>query len=153
MTGWRLGYAIAPPALVALCAAVQEPLVSCPAAISQRAAEAALRGPQACVAAMRAAYARRRDLVCAALGPAGLLPATPQGAFYALVDLRALGRGSRDLARALLAEERVATAPGATFGPQAEGMVRISLAAAEVDLAEGCRRILAFVARHGATAG
>ncbi len=153
MTGWRLGYAIAPPALVALCAAVQEPLVSCPAAISQRAAEAALRGPQGCVAAMRSAYERRRDLVCATLGPAGLLPATPQGAFYALVDLRALGRGSQDLARALLAEERVATAPGATFGPQAEGMVRISLAAEEVDLAEGCRRILAFVARHGATAG
>ncbi|HEY8598324.1 MAG TPA: aminotransferase class I/II-fold pyridoxal phosphate-dependent enzyme, partial [Thermomicrobiales bacterium] len=149
MTGWRLGYAIAPPDLIGALAAVQEALVSCAAAPSQRAAEAALRGPQGCVTEMRAAYARRRDLVRAVLGPAGLLPTVPQGAFYALVDLRGLGLTGDALARALLDEELVAVAPGETFGAGAAGMVRISLAAADDELAEGCRRLLAFAARHG----
>ena len=150
MTGWRLGWAIADPALVALCGKVQEALVSCAPAVSQRAAEAALRGPQDCVAEMRAAYRRRRDLVRAELEPVGLLPTVPRGAFYALVDLRRTGLPSRDLSRALLEEERVATAPGATFGEVAEGMVRISLATADDDLAEGCRRIRRFAERHAA---
>lgn len=153
MTGWRVGYAIATPALVALCAKVQESLVSCAAAISQRAAEAALRGSQDCVAEMRAAYKHRRDLVRETLGPAGLLPTAPQGAFYALVDLRALGMTSHVLARGLLEEERVATAPGATFGVMAEGLLRISLATGEAELLEGCRRIQTFAARHGASTG
>ncbi len=148
MTGWRVGYAIAAPALVPLLGKVQEPLVLCASAVSQRAAEAALRGPQDCVAEMRAAYGRRRDLARDALGPAGLLPTVPHGAFYALVDLRGLGRPSRALARALLEEERVASAPGDTFGPVAEGMVRISLAAPDDDIAEGCRRIRGFAERH-----
>ena len=151
MTGWRLGYAIAPPELVETLASVQEALVSCAAAPSQRAAEAALRGPQDSVAAMRAAYARRRDLACAALGPDGLLATVPRGAFYALVDLRGLGLSGNALARALLDEERVAVAPGETFGTGTAGMVRISLAADDTDLAEGCRRIRAFAARRGAT--
>ena len=152
MTGWRLGWAIADPALVALCGKVQEALVSCAPSVSQRAAEAALRGPQDCVVEMRAAYQHRRDLVRAELEPAGLLPTTPQGAFYALVDLRRTGLSSRELTRALLEEERVATAPGWTFGEVAEGMVRISLATAEPDLVEGCRRIRRFAERHAVPA-
>ena len=148
MTGWRVGWAIADPVLVALCGKVQEALVSCAPSVSQRAAEAALRGPQACVAEMRDAYLRRRDLVRAELAPAGLLPNVPQGTFYALVDLHGIGLPSRELTRALLEEERVATAPGSTFGDVAEGMVRISLATAEPDLLEGCRRIRRFAERH-----
>ena len=150
MTGWRLGWAIADPALVTLAGKVQEALVSCPSAISQKAAEAALRGSQAGVEEMRAAYHRRRDLVVDELAPAGLLPSVPRGAFYAMVDLRSTGLTSREAMRGLLEEERVATAPGSTFGEGAEGMVRISLATAEAELLEGCRRIRRFAERYAA---
>ena len=150
MTGWRIGWAITNPELVALCGKIQEALVSCPPAISQAAAEAAVRGPQDAVEEMRAAYQRRRDLVREILEPVGLLPTIPEGAFYAMVDLRGAGIPSRDLSRMLLEEERVAAAPGSTFGDVAEGMVRISLATADDDLAEGCRRIVRFAERHGA---
>jgi aspartate/methionine/tyrosine aminotransferase len=150
MTGWRIGWAITNPELVALCGKIQEALVSCPPAISQAAAEAAVRGPQDVVEEMRAAYQRRRDLVREILEPVGLLPTIPEGAFYAMVDLRGAGIPSRDLSRMLLEEERVAAAPGSTFGDVAEGMVRISLATADDDLAEGCRRIVRFAERHDA---
>ena len=149
MTGWRIGWAITNPELVALCGKIQEALVSCPPAVSQAAAEAALRGPQDAVEEMRAAYQRRRDLVREILEPVGLLPTIPEGAFYAMVDLRGADIPSRDLSRMLLEEERVAAAPGSTFGDVAEGMVRISLATADDDLAEGCRRIVRFAERHG----
>jgi aspartate aminotransferase/aminotransferase len=150
MTGWRLGYAIANPALITLMAKLQEPLVSCASSVSQRAAEAALRGPQGVVIDMCDAYRRRRDLVWEVLGSSGLLATRPLGAFYAMVDLRPLQEGSRALALMLLEEERVATAPGGTFGNSADGMLRISLAADEDELIEGCRRIKSFAQRHQA---
>jgi aspartate aminotransferase/aminotransferase len=148
MTGWRLGWAITRPALVTLAGKVMESQVSCASSVSQRAAEAAVTGPQTCVEEMRAAYHRRRDLVRAELEPARLLPNVPSGAFYAMVDLRALGRPSQEITRLLLEEERVATAPGSTFGEVAEGFIRISLATADNDLLQGCRRIRRFAARH-----
>lgn len=150
MTGWRIGWAITNPELVALCGKIQEALVSCPPSVSQAAAEAAVRGPQDAVEEMRQAYQRRRDLVVEIFQPAGILSSVPEGAFYALVDLRGAGIPSRDLSRMLLEEEKVAVAPGSTFGEVAEGMVRISLATADDDLAEGCRRIIRFAERHGA---
>ena len=149
MTGWRLGYAVAHPDVVALMAKLQEPLVTCAPSVSQRAAEAAIRGPQDAVREMCNAYRRRRDFAWDLLGTQGLLAARPHGAFYAMVDLRPLGRDSRWLASTLLKEEQVATAPGDTFGPSSEGMLRISLATDDTSLAEGCRRIAQFAARHG----
>ncbi|MDQ2653623.1 MAG: pyridoxal phosphate-dependent aminotransferase [Chloroflexota bacterium] len=152
MTGWRIGWAITNPELVALCGKIQEALVSCPSAPSQAAAEAAVRGSQEMVEEMRVAYQRRRDLVRDIFLPLGMLPAVPEGAFYALVDLRAAGIPSRDLSRMLLEEEHVAAAPGSTFGDVAEGMLRISLATADDELREGCERIVRFARRHGALA-
>lgn len=151
MTGWRLGWAITTPEIVGLAGKLMETTVSCAPSVSQRAAEAAIRGPQDCVEEMRRAYRRRRDLVAEILEPAGLLPVVPSGAFYALVDLRRTGLSSRALSCGLLEEERVAAAPGDTFGAVAEGMVRISLASSDEDVAEGCRRIVAFAERHAAT--
>lgn len=144
MTGWRIGWAVARPDLVALMIKLQEPLTSCPSTISQRAAEAALRGPQAVVAEMRLAYRRRRDLVCEILEPAGILAARPRGGFYALVDLRTTEMPSLELAQRLLIEEKVATVPGSAFGKFGEGMLRISLASDDEVLMEGCRRIVRF---------
>jgi aspartate aminotransferase/aminotransferase len=150
MTGWRLGWAITTPEIVGLAGKLMETIVSCAPSVSQRAGEAAIRGPQECVEEMRRAYQRRRDIVAETLEPVGLLPVVPTGAFYALVDLRGTGLSSRELSRRLIEEERVAAAPGDTFGAEAEGMVRISLASSDEDVAEGCRRIVAFATRHGA---
>jgi aspartate aminotransferase/aminotransferase len=144
MTGWRLGWAITTPEIVALAGKIMEAVVSCAPSVSQRAGEAALLGPQDCVEEMRQAYLRRRNIVRDTLGPAGLLPVVPTGAFYALVDLGSTGLSSRELSKQLLEEERVAAAPGNTFGVQAEGTVRISLASSDEDVAEGCRRIVRF---------
>lgn len=153
MTGWRLGYAIANPELVSLAGKMMEPLVSCPTAISQAAGVAALRGSQECVDLMREAYRKRRDIARDLLGPAGLLPVVPRGAFYALIDLRFCAMPSRQLALTMLEEERVALAPGDTFGDvSAHGMVRLSLASSDEDVAEGCRRILRFAERHATVA-
>ena len=151
MTGWRLGYAIADPEIVAASARFIEATYSCPAGPSQAAGVAALTGPQACVAEMGAAYKRRRDLVAGMLQPHGLLPILPGGAFYAMVDFRRAGIPARDVAIRLLQEERVAAVPGTAFGAVAEGLLRISLASSEEDLMEACRRMVAFGDRIGAT--
>ena len=94
---------------------------------------------------MRRSYARRAGIVVDILGSAGLLMAVPRGAFYALVDVSSAGHDSNVIARDLLQRARVATAPGATFGRQAEGTVRISLAADEQTLVEGCHRIRRYL--------
>ena len=105
MTGWRLGYAIANPELILLAGKMMEPLVSCPTGPSQAAGIAALLGPQDCVSGMREAYRQRRDIARDLLAPAGMLPAVPQGAFYALLDLRVTDT-SEPQARAFLAGRR-----------------------------------------------
>jgi aspartate/methionine/tyrosine aminotransferase len=145
MTGWRLGYAIAAPPIAVIMAKLMEPLVSCASSIAQKAGEAALRLPDERVGEMRRSYARRAVLVNDILGSVGLLMAVPRGAFYALVDVSAAGSNSNEIARDLLRTERVATAPGATFGAQAEATVRISLATEESVLVEGCRRIRRYL--------
>ena len=148
-TGWRLGWAIADPALLAMINKMLEPLISCPSSVSQQAGVAALTGTQQPVDVMRTAYRKRRDLAAEILEPAGMLPVRPSGAFYALVDLRETGMNGRDLALCLLQEKRVATAPGDTFGKVLEtGFVRISLASSDEDVAEGCRRLIAFRDEH-----
>jgi aspartate/methionine/tyrosine aminotransferase len=149
MTGWRLGWAIADVSLIQMINKMLEPLISCPSSVSQQAGIAALTGTQQPVAVMCNAYRKRRDLAAELLEPAGLLPVRPQGAFYALVDLRETGMNGRDLAMALLKENRDATAPGDTFGKVlADGFVRISLASSDEDVAEGCRRLIAFRDEH-----
>jgi aspartate aminotransferase/aminotransferase len=148
MTGWRLGYAVASPEVATLMAKIQEPLVSCASSVAQKGAEAALAMPREARPALCETYRARRDRVVEILGSRGLLPVVPRGAFYALVDLSAVGPDSNTSARRLLTEERVATAPGETFGTEARGMVRISLATATEPLEEGCRRIVRFVERH-----
>ena len=145
MTGWRLGYAVAAPPIAQLMAKLLEPLVSCASSVVQKAGEAALRLPADRVEVMRRSYAQRAEIVVEILGSAGLLMAVPRGAFYALVDVSNAGSDSNIVARDLLRRERVATAPGATFGRQSEGTVRISLATDETTLVEGCNRIRRYL--------
>jgi aspartate aminotransferase len=148
MTGWRIGYVAAPDPVVAdVIARLQEPLTSCPVGVSQAAAIAALRGPQDVVGTMRAAYRRRRDLSLEALRRHGRYRYTPQGAFYLMVDISDTGRDSQSFAHELLAEEKVAVAPGSAFGASGEGQVRVSLASDEELLLAGIERLCAFCDR------
>ncbi len=141
MTGWRVGYAVAPPEVAQALAHLQEPVLSCPSTVAQKAAEAALQGPQDVVLAMREAYRRRRDALLAALDGRGVAYERPRGTFYAMVDVARGGLPSQELARRLLAEERVAVVPGSAFGPGGEGMVRVALTAPEERLREAADRI------------
>ncbi len=153
MTGWRIGWTIAPEPLSKALGSLQSQETSNPSSISQHAALAALTGPQACVAAMRDAFQKRRDLVAARLRalPGVRLPDIG-GAFYAFFDIkapleeaRAAGLGtSLAWCEALLERQQVALVAGSAFG--AEGHVRMSFAAGEETLERGLDRIAAFLA-------
>jgi aspartate aminotransferase/aminotransferase len=148
MTGWRVGYVVAPGSIAGAISKLQEPVVSCASAISQKAAEAALAGPQVCVLEMRNAYKARRDLVVGLLGQAGVRASVPRGAFYVFVDVSRLADHTYRFTRQLLQEQRVAVAPGETFGDAGCGHVRVSLAVDPQVLEAGVRRLIAALTRQ-----
>jgi aspartate/methionine/tyrosine aminotransferase len=142
MTGWRVGYAAAPRAIVAEMEKLQEHLVSGVTAVAQRAALAALQGPQDCVREMVAAYERRRRVIHAGLDAIdGITCLLPESTFYAFPNVSSFGLSSWDFAKYLVKEHRVAVVPGSIFGQRGEGFVRISFAADENVLREGIKRI------------
>ena len=141
MTGWRVGYAVASPALADILRKLQEPEVSCPSAVSQKAAEAALLGPQKVVAEMRDAYRERRDRAWELLCERGLPAFRTQGTFYLVADVSEAGLASMDFTLRLLNEWGVAVAPGEVFGPGGKGLVRVSLAEEPDVLDEGLGRL------------
>ena len=150
MTGWRCGWAVGPAPLIAACNAIQSHTTSNASSISQKAAEAALRGPQQCVTEMLDEYRRRRDQLFSWLSADPRLHMQkPAGAFYLFPDvsdyLTSEGfRTSADLAAALLADARVAVTPGEAF--DAPGFLRISYATSMKELERGSQRILEFLA-------
>jgi aspartate/methionine/tyrosine aminotransferase len=141
MTGWRVGYVVASPEVVRALAKAQEPVVSSTSTISQKAAEAALLGPQDVVAAMRDEYRRRRDLALALLDAAGVGYARPSGAFYVMVDVGD-AEPSEAFVHRLLRDARVAVVPGSAFGEGGEGLVRVSLAASSETIETGLERLV-----------
>jgi aspartate/methionine/tyrosine aminotransferase len=152
MTGWRIGYLTGPAPLLAVMATVQEAMASCVNSATQRAALAALSGPQDCVETMRRAYERRRNLVVERMSRiAGVRCPRPDGAFYAFPDVRAITQDTSSLAERLLFDHRVVVSPGEAFGPQSGGFLRLSYATSDEDLAEGLTRLETGLAaaRHG----
>ncbi len=145
MTGWRLGYVVSRPPISELIRKLQEPIVTCAAAVSQKAGEAALRGPQECVKTFCEAYKQRRDLAVAVLDQYGVPFSYPHGAFYILASIQETRMDSYTFAKALLRERHVSVAPGAAFGETTEGWVRVSLAAGDDVLREGLSRLGEFV--------
>ena len=146
MTGWRVGYAVARGDIPQLMRSTQEPQVSCPSTISQKAAEAALTGPREPIIAMRDAYTERARLAVKVAEAAGLRAYEPQGTIYMLLDVSDYGSdGGLDFALDLLREQRVSIAPGSVFGPGGEGMIRLSLAASEATIETGINRIAAYL--------
>jgi len=149
MTGWRLGYALAPKPVIEAMLKVQSQATSNPCSISQYAALAALTGPMDSVPVMLAEYARRRARILAGLSAIpGVSCPEPSGAFYAFPDVSVhLVNGSGDataLARHLLEREQVAVVPGDAFG--APGYLRFSYATSIDRIEEGLRRLERFFA-------
>lgn len=141
MTGWRVGYVAAPAEMADLLRKLQEPLVSCPSTISQKAAEAALTGPRHPYDQMLAAYRRRRSVALDTAASAGVRAVASDGTLYMLLDVSASGVDDLDFALRLLESHSVSVAPGSVFGPAGRGWARISLAAEEDAIAEGLRRL------------
>lgn len=141
MTGWRVGYAVAPVEIAEILRTLQEPEVSCPSTISQKAAEAALTGPRKPIQRMLEAYRRRRLIALAAASQAGLRTVRPNGTLYMMVDVSDAGVNGLEFAMWLLDEFGVSVAPGSVFGPGGRGWVRISFAADDVSITHGIERI------------
>src|ERR1700690_1726844 len=148
MTGWRMGYALAPAAVTSAMAKLQSQSTSNPTSIVQKAAVAALNGPQECVEQMRREYIELRDYVVKGLRSIpGVTCTLPEGAFYAYPNISAfLGRGSvksaSDVAGRLLREVHVATVPGEGFGTGEH--IRVSYATSKAELDRGLERMRKF---------
>jgi aminotransferase len=142
MTGWRIGYIIAEKKLSATLRNLHYYATLCPNAISQKAAYAALTGPQNCVQEMVTEYNRRRRYVLSELDKIKKLRcATPKGAFYVFPEFSSFEKSDEALAQYLLNEAKVATAPGSGFGKAGEGHLRISYSVSYEQLKEGIERI------------
>jgi aspartate aminotransferase len=145
MTGWRVGYAVAPIDVAQFVVKTQEPTTACVNAPAQMAALEALEGPQDCVREMRDSYQERRDDVTEILDAAGLPYVHPSGAFYMWIDVSSVGGSDVDFARRLLTEREVAVTPGSAFGPKSGTFVRVSLASDASVLRKGVERIVESV--------
>jgi len=149
MTGWRLGYALAPALIISAMQKLQSQSTSNPTSIVQKAAVAALNGPQQCVQDMRTEYVGLRDHVVQGLRSIPDVRCTlPEGAFYAYPNISAfLGRGgiksASDLAGKVLREAHVATVPGEGFGTREH--IRISYATSRSELDRGLERLRTFL--------
>ncbi len=151
MTGWRMGYALAPAEWTRAMLKVQGHSTSNANSIAQWAGVEALIGPQDSVAAMLAEYTRRRAWLLNELKEIpGFKCSEPEGAFYAFPDVRGCLKKdlktSGDFAQRLLEEEQTVVTDGAGFG--AEGFIRISYATSMVQIQEGVKRIKRFALKH-----
>lgn len=151
MTGWRAGFALAPKPIIQAMAKLQSQNTSSTAAIVQKAAIAALTGPQQCVTDMRNDYLSLRDQVLALLQQIpGITCTVPDGAFYVYPNVSAfLGQGgirsTTELATRLLHEANVVTVPGEAFGTSQH--IRLSYAVSHADVDQGLLRMKEFFAQ------
>lgn len=152
MTGWRIGYLVVRDAdLQDHLAQVAEATVACTSSVSQRAALAALTGPQDSVERAVASYRERRDAAMALLHVRGVPCASPDGAFYLMVDVSAATTDGEAFALRLLADSHVSVSPGEAFGRGGAGMVRVSLASERSGLLEGLTRLADLVDQWSGT--
>ena len=148
MTGWRIGFALAPKPVIGAMMKLQSHCTSNPTSIAQKAAVEALRGPQESVGVMLAEYQKRRDYVVQRLRAIpGVKIAEPKGAFYAYPNISvAFGRGissAMQFSERLLSEAHVAVVPGEAFGTDEH--IRISYATSMKELGRGLDRIEKFI--------
>jgi aspartate/methionine/tyrosine aminotransferase len=148
MTGWRLGYAVAPKALAAKLDQLMINSSSCAAGFTQMAAIEALSAPESeqAVHRMVKVFERRRDLVVDGLNAIpGVRCAKPQGSFYAFPNIQGTGFDERELADRLLTEAGVAVLPGTAFGAAGKGYIRLAYTQSEDELKRGLKLISDFI--------
>jgi aspartate/methionine/tyrosine aminotransferase len=148
MTGWRLGYGIMPRELAGRVTLLLTHSVGSTAEFTQFAGVAAMLGPQDEVARVAAEYQHRRDVIVAGLNTLpGFHCQTPQGAFYAFPNIKAMGMTSNELANIILEEAGVALLPGSSFGEHGEGYLRLSYATSIETIQLGLERIRTFLGK------
>jgi aspartate aminotransferase len=140
MTGYRIGWTVAPRKMVEVMANVQSNVTSCPSVISQAAAEGALTGMQSVVENLRLTIQNNRDILMQEMRSfSDVITIKPEGTFYAMPDFRAYEKDSIKLAKFLLRKALVVTVPGEAFGM--EGHLRLSYAGSVKDVLEGVERM------------
>lgn len=147
ITGWRLGYAVAPEEMARAIALTHDLFYVCAPTPLQHGVAAGFAAPPSFFSELIAGYTQKRAMTCDALDAAGLTPIVPEGAYYVLADVSKLGfTKARDAAMALLEQTKVATIPGTAFfrGAEGERFVRVCYAKEDDVLAEACRRIRTF---------
>jgi len=143
MTGWRLGYTVAPPEVVAALVMMAVNTYTCVAEFTQYAAIDALRDREGNTPYMVGEFARRREQFVRDLNRvSGFRCHPPEGAFYAWVDITGTGMSAEELCRILLEEAGVAAIPGAAFGPTGKDFIRFSFASSMATLHEAVVRIV-----------
>jgi aspartate aminotransferase len=140
MTGWRIGYAVAPAAIIKGMVKIQQHSVTCAPSISQFAALAALINSQECVEEMVAEFKRRREVIVKRLNDVGLRCLNPEGSFYAFVNTSNHGN-DLEFTERLLKEVYIIVTPGSAFGPAGKDYVRFSFATSMENIVEGMERI------------
>lgn len=153
MTGWRIGWSISGREFAKAAGDLQSQMTSNPCSVSQKAAVAALTGPQDCVGEFRRTFAERRKVIVEALGQLpGVECASPAGAFYAFPRVEglfghslagAIAEDSLELAEVLLEKAEISTVPGSAFG--SEGYLRFSFACSTAQIEEGASRLRALL--------
>jgi len=153
MTGWRVGFLAAPARVIDNALKAGQNSITCVAPFIQKAAAFALTDAenQKVTANMRAAYARRRELVLRLsheLESEKVLVTPPQGAFYFFLDFRPLKMTSLEICERILDEAGVGLVPGSAFGAQGEGFVRMTIAASDEDVEAGFRKIVEWAEKQ-----
>ena len=148
MTGWRIGYAAAPPRILEAMLKVHQYAIMCAGTAAQEAALEALRHGEDDVRMMHDDYDRRRRMFVAGLNRIGLPCCEPRGAFYAFPSIASTGMTDDEFAEKLLFEEEVAVVPGSAFGAAGTGFVRCSYCTAYDKLEEALVRVERFLKKH-----
>lgn len=147
MTGWRLGYVLAPPDLLAAMLKLHQYSLMCAPTMAQHGALEALKSGMDDVVQMRESYRQRRNFLIKSFAEIGLSCHTPGGAFYAFPSIKETGLTSEQFAERLLLEERVAVVPGHVFGEGGEGHIRCSYATSMENLEQSIERMSNFLRR------
>lgn len=142
MTGWRVGYVVAKSEIISEMEKLMEHMLSGVTAVSQRAAIAALKGPQNCINEMVSEYEERRELICNALDQIeGVSYCKPEATFYIYPNISGTGIESPELVDFLIKTQKVGTVPGNTFSQNGLNHIRISFATSQENIVEGLSRI------------
>jgi aspartate/methionine/tyrosine aminotransferase len=146
MTGWRIGACAGPREVIAAMVKLQEHIIAMPTTISQKAAEAAVSGPQDCVKEMLQTFKKRREIITKGLNAIeGIELSPPGGAFYVFPDVSTYGMKSYDLVLTILKETNVVTVHGSAFGKFGEGFLRLCYAVSTQRIEEALSRLESYL--------